>query len=120
VVTVQADVSKSVIEQVIGRPVVDFAYPYGSYSAATIPLIRAAGFADAMTMDAGDSQYANDLFRLQRVRVGGTDTPESVAAKALLLGSVKGGAAIPGVPIPRPQPGAAVAKPVDPRAVRAA
>ena len=78
----EIQVSKAVLEQLLGKPVLDFAYPYGGVSPSVAALVAEAGFRDAMTMDAGSVQCAGAALWLHRVRIGGSDTVWSFAAKA--------------------------------------
>ncbi|BAY49656.1 polysaccharide deacetylase [Scytonema sp. HK-05] len=41
--------SKTRLEEIIGQPVVSFAYPHGNYSEETTALVREAGFTNACT-----------------------------------------------------------------------
>ena len=77
-------VGKASLEQLIGRPVVDFAYPYGSYSPAVALMVQQAGFRDAVTLFNGYTQYSSRRYTLSRWEVGGGDSLASFAAKALL------------------------------------
>lgn len=60
--------SKTQIEAEIGHPIYDFAYPYGDYDDTTIQLVRAAGYRDAVTTQAGDYQPAGSVYTLERIR----------------------------------------------------
>jgi peptidoglycan/xylan/chitin deacetylase (PgdA/CDA1 family) len=71
--------SKADLEQHLGHPVVDWAYPYGAYSDATLQLVSQAGYLSAVTTRAGGWHNADQMPLLTRVRVGGG---ESLAAFA--------------------------------------
>lgn len=79
----QIDIAHQQLQQLTGTPVTDFAYPYGSYDAAVEQLVKANGFADAVTTDAGAELYLSQPDAWPRYRVGGSDTLLSFAHKAL-------------------------------------
>jgi peptidoglycan/xylan/chitin deacetylase (PgdA/CDA1 family)/SAM-dependent methyltransferase len=60
---------KARLEQLLGRPVTTFAYPYGQVDAAAIELVRAAGFAAAVTVDPGPVRRGLDPLRVPRYEV---------------------------------------------------
>jgi peptidoglycan/xylan/chitin deacetylase (PgdA/CDA1 family) len=80
----EIDGSKQLLEQLLGHPVLDFAYPYGSYDPAVGNLVRLAGFRDAVTTYSSDVQYASLPFVLNRYKVGGGESLAAFAAQALL------------------------------------
>jgi len=57
------------LEQLLGRPVTSFAYPYGQYTAETAALVREEGFSSACSTQAGFVNQQTDLFCLPRMRV---------------------------------------------------
>jgi peptidoglycan/xylan/chitin deacetylase (PgdA/CDA1 family) len=57
------------LEQLLGRPVTSFAYPYGQYAAETAALVREEGFSWACSTQAGFVTQQTGLFCLPRVRV---------------------------------------------------
>jgi peptidoglycan/xylan/chitin deacetylase (PgdA/CDA1 family) len=59
---------KQELEAQLGHPVYDFAYPYGSYNATTLAIVKQAGFATAVTTTAGISQSLAGIYTLDRVR----------------------------------------------------
>jgi peptidoglycan/xylan/chitin deacetylase (PgdA/CDA1 family) len=74
--------SRSVLRQLTGQPVDDFAYPYGIFTGRVITMVRQAGFRDAATTEPGTRQYASQPYLLRRVEVSGYDTLSSFAHKA--------------------------------------
>ena len=46
--------SKADLEQLVGVPILDFAYPYGGVNAAVATQVLAAGFRDAVSTRIGD------------------------------------------------------------------
>lgn len=79
----QIDVAHKALEALIGRKITDFAYPYGSYDAAVEKLVQADGFSDAVTTDWGSELYLSQPYAWPRYRIGGGDTLQSFADKAL-------------------------------------
>jgi peptidoglycan/xylan/chitin deacetylase (PgdA/CDA1 family) len=68
--------SKRELEQVVGRRVTSFAYPFGTrehYSGDTIQLVRAAGFKRACANGGGTVQPDSSHFALPRVHVPDCD-----------------------------------------------
>jgi peptidoglycan/xylan/chitin deacetylase (PgdA/CDA1 family) len=59
--------SKTWLEEHLHVPITTFAYPYGSYSAATVALVKAAGYRTARTVDSGTHYTAADLATLPAV-----------------------------------------------------
>ncbi|HEY2704446.1 MAG TPA: polysaccharide deacetylase family protein [Candidatus Dormibacteraeota bacterium] len=74
--------SRTVLQQLTGQPVADFAYPYGIFTARVVAMVASAGFADASTTEPGSRQYASQPFLLRRNEVSGYDTLASFARKA--------------------------------------
>jgi peptidoglycan/xylan/chitin deacetylase (PgdA/CDA1 family) len=63
---------KEELEEILGRPVASFAYPYGGgsdFDATTVSLVRAAGFDHACTALAGVVTSRTNRFRLPRIVV---------------------------------------------------
>ncbi len=59
---------KAQLEAQLGHPVRHFAYPYGSFNAATAALVREAGFVTAVSTIPGTSQSLSNIYGLYRVR----------------------------------------------------
>jgi len=64
--------SKALIEGNLKRPVLFFAYPYGSYTADTISLVKESGYLAAVTTDQGLASNLSDVYALKRIRVLGS------------------------------------------------
>ncbi len=62
--------SKKMLEELIGQPVTNFAYPYGSFDDQAIELVKKAGYDTAVTTLPGDDLSFAERFVLQRVRPG--------------------------------------------------
>ncbi len=75
--------SKATLEAVLGHPVVDFAYPYGSFTAAVAGRARDLGFASAASTLPGAWHPGWELWTLHRMRVSGYT---SLPAFARLVG----------------------------------
>lgn len=80
----QIDIAHSQLQALIGRPVPDFAYPYGSFDPTVEKLVQEDGFSDAVTTEEGADLYLSQPYAWPRYRVGGADTLRSFADKALL------------------------------------
>lgn len=68
--------SKADLEEIIGHPVMSFAYPHGSYTAQTVSLVREAGFTCACSTFADIVRRRTDCFQLPRVVVEDWDGEE--------------------------------------------
>lgn len=75
--------SKATLEAMLGHPVLDFAYPYGSFNAGVAARARQLGFASASSTIGGAWHWSGTLMNLHRVRVGGG---MSLAGFAQLVG----------------------------------
>lgn len=68
--------SKSELEDILGKPVTSFAYPYGQecdYTRETVDLVREAGFDCACTTSVGVVERRADRFQLPRAQVQDMD-----------------------------------------------
>jgi len=63
--------SKTALETLIGKPVVSFAYPNGSYDDMAIKEVSVSGFTTAVATKPGVDIDPNDRFALVRIRPGG-------------------------------------------------
>jgi peptidoglycan/xylan/chitin deacetylase (PgdA/CDA1 family) len=71
--------SKLHLEEILGRPVASFAYPYGSrhdYSSATVAILKEAGFESACTTTDDVIFRSDDPFQLPRLYAGNWDGEE--------------------------------------------
>jgi peptidoglycan/xylan/chitin deacetylase (PgdA/CDA1 family) len=59
--------SKALLEGRLGHPIVGFAYPHGSYTAATVAAVREAGYGYACTSDARLVNRGSDPLLLPRL-----------------------------------------------------
>jgi peptidoglycan/xylan/chitin deacetylase (PgdA/CDA1 family) len=66
--------SKRWLEQLVGHPVVDFAYPSGRASADVVTALDRAGYDTAVTEQVSLSHSRSDRFMWARVRVGGGES----------------------------------------------
>lgn len=64
--------SKKDLENLIGQPVTDFAYPYGSFNNATLDLVKKTGYKSSASVIPGAYQSENNLYFLYRLRPGGS------------------------------------------------
>jgi peptidoglycan/xylan/chitin deacetylase (PgdA/CDA1 family) len=63
--------SKLALEALLGHPVLDFAYPYGSFNPYDVEEAKSLGFETAVSTLFGAAHSAGQLFELSRLRVGG-------------------------------------------------
>ncbi len=63
--------SKAMLEAMLRHPVMDFAYPYGSFNAGVAAQARDAGFGSASSTIGGTWHSPGTLMNLYRLRVGG-------------------------------------------------
>jgi peptidoglycan/xylan/chitin deacetylase (PgdA/CDA1 family) len=68
--------SRAHLEEIIGRPVTSFAYPYGEYTKETVTLVRETGFACACTTSSSSVWQYTDRFQLPRMAVKDWDGEE--------------------------------------------
>jgi peptidoglycan/xylan/chitin deacetylase (PgdA/CDA1 family) len=77
--------SKLMLEDLIGKPVFSFAYPYGAFDVAAVEAVHQAGFTSAVSTVPGIDQPQTHRYFLYRLRPGGR-TGESLLS---WLSSVK-------------------------------
>jgi peptidoglycan/xylan/chitin deacetylase (PgdA/CDA1 family) len=63
--------SKLALEGLLGHPVADFAYPYGSFNAFDMAQAQKLGFETAVSTMSGTAHSAGQLMDLSRMRIGG-------------------------------------------------
>lgn len=73
--------SRSLLEQNLGRPVVNFAYPYGRLTDETGKAVEAAGYKAACTTRSGFNRENESPFLLRRIEVYGSDTISDFSTK---------------------------------------
>ncbi len=106
--------SKQTLEGLLGQPVLDFAYPYGSYTAFVAAQARTLGFETAASSNPGVLHWAGQLMYLSRQRVGGGMSlrtyasllagPAPTAAEIALAGQPVTASTGPASPSPVPSP----------------
>jgi peptidoglycan/xylan/chitin deacetylase (PgdA/CDA1 family) len=74
--------SKRQLEQVLGHPVIEFAYPYGSFNGYLAERARAMGFESAASTIPGGWHQPGELWWLARQRVSGWTSLEEFARLA--------------------------------------
>jgi len=76
--------SRAELEEMLGRPVMVFAYPFGHHDERVRSLVRRAGFDAACSVEPGRNRLAVDPFRLRRLEVVGTHSLPRFAARLWL------------------------------------
>ena len=66
--------SKRALENLLGHPVVDFAYPSGKFNATSIAALKQAGYDTAVTEMFSVDHSSADRYTWTRVRVGGGES----------------------------------------------
>lgn len=61
--------SKSGLEKLTGKTIIDFCYPAGQYTSQTVALVKEAGFLTATTTHTGVKEESDRLLVMHRVRV---------------------------------------------------
>lgn len=77
------------LQEQLGRPVVEFAYPFGGredYTARSVQIVRSAGFSAACSVAADSVGNGADLFQLPRLYVSGWSVEELAGALRTWLG----------------------------------
>lgn len=65
---------QATLENLIGQPVLDFAYPAGRYDAPVVAAVQAAGYQSAVTTQPGTAHSVADRFTWTRQEVLGTES----------------------------------------------
>lgn len=86
---IEIDASRTVLQQLTGQPVNDFAYPYGDYDSTVVSLVAEDGFRDAVATTWGTQQCVTNRFTLHRIEAAG-----SYSVSALMRAT--------GLPLPSP------------------
>ena len=83
--------SRKLLQQKFGIPVDFFCYPSGKNDARVRAAVQAAGYQAATTVDPGIASKSDNPYQLPRIRVNGTDSAASVAARVKSGNGVVGG-----------------------------
>src|SRR5262249_5527782 len=80
--------SKLACEALVGRPVTEFAYPYGDFSTGAREAVKASGFTAALSIQHGPATVKSDILALPRIHVHNIDGHafEQALASASRLG----------------------------------
>ncbi|MBI4930055.1 MAG: polysaccharide deacetylase family protein [Bacteroidetes bacterium] len=60
---------KKDIEEVVGKPTLSFAYPFGAHKEETLQAVRDAGYKYGITTIFGPAKWQDDLMRIRRIEV---------------------------------------------------
>jgi peptidoglycan/xylan/chitin deacetylase (PgdA/CDA1 family) len=81
--------SRQALEDLLARPVVCLAYPFGRVDQRVVDFTREAGYEFAFSVQPGFNRSDVDRYRLRRLDVFGSDTPTALSRK-IRLGSNDG------------------------------
>lgn len=73
--------SKKTLQSHVGYPINWFAYPYGNVNPSVLKIVQQAGYVGAFGTNRGTYHSRNAMLTLPRIRIGGSDTLSSFAAK---------------------------------------
>jgi len=76
--------SRHRLEELVGRPITSFAYPYGDQNAALRLLVREAGYTKAVSTIRGRARGSDDIFALPRHSIRRNDQVAHFLLKCLL------------------------------------
>ena len=76
--------SKQQLEQLTGKAVNSFAYPFGIYSQRDVNLAKQAGYHNAVTTKEGIDGLNPDFMQLQRIKISGKDSMFAVKLRLKL------------------------------------
>ena len=80
-ITQEVTESKNTLQQHLGYPINWIAYPYGKVNETVARIVQQGGYAGAFGTNRGTFQSTDRLYTLPRIRIGGSDTLGSFAAK---------------------------------------
>jgi peptidoglycan/xylan/chitin deacetylase (PgdA/CDA1 family) len=63
--------SRATLRAGLGAAIDQFSYPFGNFTAATVELVKRAGYASAVTVAPGIASAGDDRYRLPRILVDG-------------------------------------------------
>jgi peptidoglycan/xylan/chitin deacetylase (PgdA/CDA1 family) len=75
------EISRQVLGEIIERPIVSLAYPYGDWNAEILACAEHAGYRNACTTQSGWALRDGDRLRIRRLSVMREDTPARLARK---------------------------------------
>lgn len=70
-VSYEVSKSKEILEQIIHKPVISFAYPFGAFDLQALTAVKDAGFTSALSTIPGIDQSQTNRYFLYRLRPGG-------------------------------------------------
>jgi peptidoglycan/xylan/chitin deacetylase (PgdA/CDA1 family) len=77
----ELQVSRTALQDLLGKAVTSFAYPFGAWDARCAAAVRQAGYTSACTTRTGWALRDGDPYQLRRLTAFNTDTASSVARK---------------------------------------
>ena len=79
----EVTLSKTIIEQNLGKTVDAFAFPYGIYNKAVIDQLKNAGYTSAYTVHSGKLYPSAKRFQIPRIEINNADSMDSYKIKVL-------------------------------------
>jgi len=84
----EIQLSKSILEEILGKPTQFFSYPYGNYDARIARFVREAGYQAAFCLRAAKAITIDNLYSLPRCVIYLSDTLWEFKAKLRLMGNI--------------------------------
>ncbi|OVE81899.1 hypothetical protein BVY03_02485 [bacterium K02(2017)] len=75
--------SRHYLEDLLGRPAISMAYPFGAYDNRVVAAVKKAGYDLAVTSQAGINTLSSDILKLKRTEICGDDDIKSFRQKIL-------------------------------------
>jgi len=84
----EIQLSKSILEEILGKPTQFFSYPYGNYDARIAHFVREAGYQAAFCLHTAKAITSDNLYSLPRCVIYLSDTLWEFKAKLGLMGNI--------------------------------
>lgn len=90
----EIETSKNCLEDILGKPVQHFAYPYGIFDDNVRQVVIDAGYTSACSTVSGFNRKGQDIFAIRRIEIFGWDTLRAFRQK-LTFGTNEGSVWLP-------------------------
>jgi len=84
----EIQLSKSILEEILGKPIQFFSYPYGNYDAKIARFVREAEYQAAFCLHPARTMAIDNLYSLPRCVIYMSDTLWEFKAKLKLMGNI--------------------------------